>query len=346
MEDNRFVIDTMQWSFSRINGFYSNCRREWLEHYVKCEETCDSFDGQAGSVAHETLEAFFKGNISEVEMSQYFEDLYKKEVSIACPYPNGDTKFPKILEFFDNFSFNKDKYEVLGVEKKVKFKIGKYDCVGYIDLLLKNKGTDEIILCDHKSSTIKVLKNGNISKSAQEHFLAFKRQQYLYSLEVLKEYGRVDKLAWNMFKDNTTISIPWDEKEFNETLKWAEDTIIAIEKETEYPANPNYYYCSNLCSIRQNMTCPYKRLGMIYDGIYSKCFNVKNKEYENYGALGIEMCSDWKNNKQEFFSWALENGYEDGLVLNRYDETQGYDFFNCYWDKRDAYEEYYNPEEG
>ena len=100
MEDNSFIIDSMQWSFSRINSFYSNCKKEWYEHYIKVAPTTNSFDGQVGSAAHETLEAFFKGNISEFEMSQYFQDLYKKKVTMTCPYPNGDTKFEKILDYF------------------------------------------------------------------------------------------------------------------------------------------------------------------------------------------------------------------------------------------------------
>lgn len=342
MEDNRFIIDNMTWSFSRINGFFGNCKREWHDHYILCEPSCDSFDGQIGGAAHETFEAYFKNEISEFEMSNYFEKLYKEKVTIPCPYPNGDTKFPKILEYFNNFSFDKNRYEILGVEQEVRFKIAdKYDCVGFIDLLYKDKETNEITLMDHKSSSIKVLKNGNISKSDLEHFEAFKRQQYLYSKVVLEKYGSVSKLRWNMFKDGNYIEIPWTKKEMDETFKWAEDTIKAIEKEKEYPAEPNFYFCSNLCSIRSNGTCPYKRLGMIYDGIYSKCYNPKNKDFFEYGALGIEMCDDWKNDKQEFFSWALENGYQDDLILKRYDEEHGYDFFNCYWDSRPVGMEYY-----
>lgn len=335
----------MQWSFSRMNSYYSGCPREWKAHYIDCEDTCDSFDGQAGSSAHETLEAFFKGEISEFETASFFEELYKKKVTLPCPYPNGDTKFPKILDYFNNFSFDFDKWEVLGVELKVNFMVGNHECVGYIDLLLRNKETGEITLMDHKSSQIKQLKNGNISKTDQEHFKAFVRQQYLYSDYVLKKYGRVDCLSWNMFTQGNIITIPWKKEEMNETFKWAEETIASIENETEFPANPSFFYCSSLCSIRVNMNCPYKRLNMIYDGIKSKCNNPKNKEYTEYGALGIDLDESWKSDKQEFFAWALENGYSDDLVLKRYDEFGNFDFFNCYWDSRDV-TDYYNPDEG
>lgn len=341
-----FIIKNMRWSFSRINSFYSNCKKAWKEQYIDCAPTINSFDGQVGSVAHSTFEAFFKGEITEFDMSSYFTELYKKEVTMACPYPSGDTKYEKILDYFNNFTFDFDKYEILGVEKRVDFKVGDYDCVGFIDLLYRNKETGEITLMDHKSSTIKTLRNGKISKSDQEHFLAFCRQQYLYSKVVMEEYGRVDYLKWNMFKDGTEIEIPWKEDEYKDTFEWALNTIVAIENETEYPPNPNWYYCSNLCGVRSNGTCPYKRLGMIYDGIKSKCCNPKSKQYAEYGGIGITLYDEWANDKHEFFKWALENGYEDGLVLKRYDESEGYDFFNCYWGEREMSEEseYYNPE--
>lgn len=334
MEDYSFIIDGMTWSFSRINSFYNNCKLEWKRHYIDCEPLINSFDGQVGGFAHKCLEKYFKGELSEFELAPYFEEHYKDEVTMYCPYPNGDTKYEKILEYFKNFSFDKDKYEILGVEKEVRFKVGDYDCVGYIDLLYKDKTTGEITLMDHKSSTIKVTKKGTVSKSDVEHFEAFKRQQYLYSKVILEEYGRVDYLRWNMFKDGTTISINWNEEEYKNTFNWAEETIKSIEKENEFPPSPSYFYCNSLCSIRHS-GCPYKRLGMIYDGIYSKCYNSKNKDYMDYGGVGIEMCDDWKNDKMDFFNWALESGFADDKVLKRYDESLGFDFFNCYWDWRD-----------
>lgn len=321
MEDNNFIIDNMTWSFSRINSFYGGCKKEWNEKYVECLDSCSSFDGQAGGVAHETFEAYFNGEIDEYDMASYFEDLYSKKVTYSCPYPNGDTKFGKILEYFENFSFDKNKYEIIGVEKEIRYKIkDKYPFVGYIDLLLRDKETGEIIVLDHKSSTIKILKNGNVSKSDLEHFIAFKRQLLLYSYAVLKEYGSVSKLKWNMFKDGTSIEIDWTEKDMNDAIDWAYDTIQKIEKETEFPACPDYYYCVNLCSRRMDY-CPYKRLGMIYDGIYSKCYNPKNKEFEEYGGSMITMCDEWKNDKNEFFKWALESDEYSKTLANELIKT-------------------------
>ena len=113
------------------------------------------------------------------------------------------------------------------------------------------------ILCDHKSSTIKKLKSGKISKSDQAHFLAFCRQQYLYSKAVMEEFGDgcVKELWWNMFKDQDWIKIPFDRDEYQEAQTWALDTIHRIERETEWMPNPESFYCWNLCGLQY---CDYK----------------------------------------------------------------------------------------
>ena len=141
------------------------------------------------------------------------------------------------------------------------FNIGNYDFVGCIDLLLGDKVTGEIIILDHKSASIGILKSGKIAKKDREHFEDFKRQLYLYSIPIIEEYGKVDKLKWNLFKEQKFIEIPWKEDEYNESIRWAEQTIKNIENETEWNINKEMieaqeqgkyppFYCMNLCSQR------------------------------------------------------------------------------------------------
>ena len=112
----------------------------------------------------------------------------------------------------------------------------------------------------NKSSTIKKLKSGGISKKDQQHFLEFKRQQYLYSKAVMEEFGEgsVKALWWNMFKDRDWIKIPFNKTEYQEAQNWALDTIHLIENETEWlpnTSNNNWFYCVNLCGIN---CCEYR----------------------------------------------------------------------------------------
>ena len=250
----------MQWSFSRLNSYYQ-CPYEWRLHYVECNKSENGFFGEYGSLIHKILEKYEKGELSLFELNEYYEEHFNEDVPHDAP-PNKyvDIKqsyYDKGIDYFNNIDLNLDKYEILGVELKVEFKINGKDFVGYIDLLVRDKEGGEIIIIDHKSASIKILKNGNISKSDQQHFLEFKRQLYLYSIPIIEKYGAVSKLRWNMFKDQKWIEIPWKQEEYDESIQWAKDTLALIENEIDWSPNPDYYYCNYLCGQR-NHACEYK----------------------------------------------------------------------------------------
>ena len=103
--------------------------------------------------------------------------------------------------------------------------------VGFIDLLLRDKDGNITVL-DHKSGSLKMTKNGKISKTSEEHFESYKRQLYLYSIAIINEYGVKPKyLKWNLFKDRNCVQIEFNDKEYEETKEWAIKTIESIENE-------------------------------------------------------------------------------------------------------------------
>ena len=73
------------------------------------------------------------------------------------------------------------------------------------------------------------------------------------------------------------------------------------------------------------------RLYRIWIGMKDRCFNKNGSNYYAYGAKGIVVCDEWKNSFEAFRSWALENGYEDTLTLDREDNDKGYYPDNCRW---------------
>ena len=269
--EDSFIIGTMRYSFSRLTSF-DTCPYEWHRVYVDCADKDGSAFAQFGSLMHEILEKYVKGELSIFEISQFYIDHFDDYVTCDFP-PNKyvdmrDKYYNAGLEYLDNIDLDLERYEVLGVEREVQFTVGKYDCIGFIDLLLRDKETDEIIILDHKSASIKILKNGQISKKDVDHFDSFKKQLYLYAMPILEEYGHVDKLKWNLFREKQYLEIPFDTNEYHESIKWAEDTIKRIESETEWDINPELvkaqldhkyppFYCTQLCSQRN--TCPYKK---------------------------------------------------------------------------------------
>lgn len=65
--------------------------------------------------------------------------------------------------------------------------------------------------------------------------------------------------------------------------------------------------------------------------IKNRCYNKNDKSYKWYGMIGIVMCEEWKNDFKAFEKWALENGYEKGLEIDRKDNSISYCPENCHF---------------
>ena len=258
--DYGFIIDQMTWSFSRITSF-EQCPYEWKCHYIDLLPGEQSFFGQFGSFMHKILELYEKEALSIFDLSGYYKELFDEEVTLPAPANQyvdiRQSYYQKGLDYLDNIDLILDGYDVLGVEKEVRFKVGTYDMIGYIDLLLRDIQTGEITILDHKSASLKFKKNGSLSKTSLPHFEEFKKQLYLYSIPVINEYGKVNYLEWNMFKDQQHIKIDWIEDEYQVTKDWAVAEIEKILQTKEFLARPDSYYCWNLCSQRHS-GCPFK----------------------------------------------------------------------------------------
>lgn len=79
--------------------------------------------------------------------------------------------------------------------------------------------------------------------------------------------------------------------------------------------------------LKQN----YNRLYNIYLKMIDRCYNINSKDYKWYGDRQIKVCEEWKNSYKAFEKWALENGYQDNLTIDRINTNCNYEPSNCRW---------------
>lgn len=68
----------------------------------------------------------------------------------------------------------------------------------------------------------------------------------------------------------------------------------------------------------------------VWQNMKARCLNKNNPHYKRYGGRGIKICHEWMDIKN-FAQWSFENGWKEGLSIDRIDNDDGYHPLNCRW---------------
>lgn len=65
-----------------------------------------------------------------------------------------------------------------------------------------------------------------------------------------------------------------------------------------------------------------------WSGMIARCTYPSQRSWEHYGGKGITVCDEWRD-FAAFQKWALTNGYDEALELDRMDNDGSYCPSNC-----------------
>ena len=143
MSEYDFILDNMRFSYSSANAFHT-CKHSFYLQYINAEDRKQNFFSEYGLYVHDILEKWFNNELDLFELPMYYEDNYEENITLSPPpFPKGmaQTYYDDGLDFFENISFDKDKYKVISTEDSVNYEYDEISLIVKPDLILRDKET-------------------------------------------------------------------------------------------------------------------------------------------------------------------------------------------------------------
>ena len=246
------LIDDMTWSYSRVKSF-EDCAYKWYLRYIAGLPGKQMFFASYGTFLHKLLASFHSGEASAPQLvDQYLRDFCQEvqghapNARVFANYFHSGLAYLQQLEPFP--------LHTLGVEQAVRFSVGNYPFVGYIDYLGEDHG--QIMLVDHKSRTLKPRSTRQKATLSDKELDDYLRQLYVYSIAVETTYGGLpESLCFNCFRSQTFIQEPFQRQAFIGAQEWLLSRIQIIRSASDFPPSMEFFKCNYLCEMQDH--CEY-----------------------------------------------------------------------------------------
>lgn len=248
--DKDFLLDGMTWSFSRVSA-YNTCPRMFYYTYLQPQPQTENAFAEWGSLCHSLFERYYKEEIPFYDMARVYEEEY--DDAVGSPFLSTkmeESYYNNGLDYFEHFEDEYSDYHVIGVEKQIDTKIGRFAFTGYIDLLLQDDDGHYFVVDFKSKSKFK-------SEEEKSHYAI---QLYLYARWVQEQYGEYPQwMEFNMFRARKRERVPFVLADLKAADQWFLDTIQRIYDDDVFDVTSTAgdFFCNNLCSL--GYMCPYSK---------------------------------------------------------------------------------------
>lgn len=255
-----FVVENIVFSYSSVNTFQT-CPYSFKLTYLDSMPRENNFYAEFGTFIHQCFEEFFTNRLDAFELSDYYRAYYGDTVKTPAPEPPfglGEKYKAQGQEFFDNFSFEREKYDVLLVEGKIDFNVGDVSFTARPDLVLQDKETGKTYLYDYKTSApFRIDKRNGKETVDKEKLKGYFTQMYIYAY-ALREFNgmKIDEIILWFPRLDRLVTVPFTQEDEDAGMKWLLETVEKIKNEEDFPFVISQYFCDNLCSVRK--FCEYR----------------------------------------------------------------------------------------